>query len=174
MDQKNNPTIANHLIAVYDLENFVQLAKKFTQSEIFILLHELQILVIDTLIPLNPLVIKNMGDANLMVFTEENLDEKLLTLLELKGSIEAYLKNRGHHHRAAFSAHYGEVAVGLFGREPFVARDAFGEAINITFLMNGKPFRGRFGISPQLFRKLASEARTSFHKYTPPVVYLAE
>jgi hypothetical protein len=29
-------------------------------------------------------------------------------------------------------------------------------------------------ISPQAFRKLSPATRKSFHKYTPPVVYVAE
>jgi len=40
--------------------------------------------------------------------------------------------------------------------------------------MNGKPWKGRFTISPQLFRKLDAATRKSFHKYTPPVTYLAD
>jgi class 3 adenylate cyclase len=174
MDHTSNLTVKNHLIAVYDIENFVQLSKNLTHTELFSMLNDLQIMIIDFLAPLHPIMIKNMGDANLMIFSEDNLDEKLLVVLQLKEKIEAFLHDRGFNHRAAFSMHYGEIAVGLFGKEPFAARDAFGEPINVTFLINGKPFRGRFCITPQLFRQLKSETRKKFHKYTPPISYLAE
>ena len=174
MDQTTHVTVNNHLIAVYDIENFVQLAKKLTHTESFTLLNKLQIFIIDTLTPFQPVLIKNVGDANLMVLPDEHLDEKLLALLKLKTDMETFLHDRGFNHRAAFSAHYGEIAVGPFGREPFASTDAFGDAINVTFLMNGKPFRGRFSITPQLFRKLKPDTRKKFHKFTPPVSYLAD
>ncbi len=174
MDQPNQPVIKEHLIAVYDLENFVAMARKLSLPETFGLLNELQILTIETLLPSRPVVIKNLGDANLMVFPTEEPDAVILGLLSLKEKIESFLHDQGFSNRAAFSAHYGEVIVGPFGREPFAGVDVFGEAVNVAFLTNGKPFRGRFNITPQLFRKLNAVTRKSFHKFTPPVTYLAE
>ena len=64
--------------------------------------------------------------------------------------------------------------VGELGEYPYNSIDAFGESINTTFIMNGRPFKARFNISPQLFRKLDKDTRKIFHKFTPPVVYIAE
>ena len=92
----------------------------------------------------------------------------------MKNEIEKLLKSKGFNNKVSFSNHYGEITIGKLGVEPFETIDAFGDSINTTFVMNGKPFRGRFNISPQLFRKLNSETRKIFHKYTPSIVYIAD
>ncbi|MBN2351727.1 MAG: adenylate/guanylate cyclase domain-containing protein [Spirochaetales bacterium] len=174
MDQSPSLIIKEHLIAVYDLESFGPIMGKLPPAELFALLNCLQVLTIETLAPHRPLIVKNDGDANFMVFEPVEWDDKVRALLSLKEKLESDLKNRGYHCRASFSAHCGEIAVGRLGKEPFLSLDAFGEPVGVTFIMNGKPWKGRFNISPQLFRKLDAATRKLFHKYTPPVTYLAE
>ncbi len=174
MDQNSSLIIKEHLMAVYDLENFGPLMGKLPPAELFAVLNGLQVLTIETLAPHRPLIVKNVGDANFMVFEADDWDARLGALLTLKEKLEADLKRRGFNCRASFSAHCGEIAVGFLGKEPFLSLDAFGEQVNVTFIMNAKPWKGRFNISPQLFRKLDGETRKRFHKYTPPVTYLAE
>jgi class 3 adenylate cyclase len=174
MDQTSPLIVQDHLLAVYDLENFGRISQKLALPALFGLMNDLQIMTVETLQAHQPLVIKNNGDANFMVFSADDFDARVKALLKLKETIEAHLKNKGFTSRASFSAHCGEVAVGLLGKEPFLNMDAFGEAVSVTFLMNAKPFRGRFNISPQLFRKLDSATRKIFHKFTPPITYLAD
>ena len=164
----------HHLISVYDIVNFVQITKKLSTPEIFDLMRRIHGITVESLLPCNPMIIKNLGDANLMIFDAEDIDRKVNTLHLLKQRIEDFLKDRGFPGKASFSSHYGEITVGEIGIEPFKNRDAFGEELNSTFLLNGKPYRGRFTISPQLFRKLSGESRRKYHKFTPAIMYTAE
>jgi class 3 adenylate cyclase len=163
-----------HIISLYDIENFIQISKKLDSPDIFRLMNELQKLIIGKLKDADPIIIKNIGDSNLMVFKTDNIDDTIKTLYTLKDEIEDFLKTKGFHNKISFSTHYGEITTGMFGIQPFQSMDAFGDPINIAFMMNGKPFRGRFTISPQLFRKLNKETRKIFHKYTAPIVYIAD
>ena len=49
-----------------------------------------------------------------------------------------------------------------------------GDSVNNAAMLAGKDYRARFVITPQVFRKLKPETRKKFHKFTPPVVYIAE
>lgn len=164
----------DHLISVYDIDGFVRICKKLSSSEVFDLIRELQVLAVKELASLEPQVFKNLGDGNLIVFSKKDIDRKVMGLHRLKSRIEDLLEQQGYSVKCSFALHYGEVTLGDIGMEPFSHRDAFGDAVNQTFLLNGKPYRGRFTISPQLFRKLDSATRKIFHKFTPPIVYTAE
>lgn len=174
MDTMNHPITKEHIISIYDLENFLQISKKLDTEDVFNLLNELQILIIQSLTEYEPTIIKNIGDSNLFVFTVENIDNKILALFNLKQKIEDFLKSKGFTSKASFSSHIGKITLGEFGVEPYKSIHAFGDSINIAFKMNGQPFKGRFTISPQLFRRLLPESRKLFHKYSPPTVYTAE
>ncbi|MCP4163731.1 MAG: hypothetical protein GY760_27035 [Deltaproteobacteria bacterium] len=174
MDSKKELSIDDYIISVCDLENFIKISKALDSREVFNLLDDIQILIVNSLLDLEPVLIKNIGDGNLIIFKKENVDVKISALYNLKKEIEALLKSRGFNTKASFSNHYGEVTIGKLGIKPFESIDAFGESINTTFVMNGKPFRGRFNISPQLFRKLDRETRKIFHKYTPQIMYIAD
>jgi len=174
MEKTNYLITKEHIISFYDLENFLQISKKYDTEGLFNFLNELQILVIHSLIEYEPKIIKNIGDSNLFIFSVDNVDKKIIALFNLKQKIEDFLKTRGFTSNASFSSHIGEITVGEFGIDPYKSIDAFGDSINITFKMNGQPFKGRFTISPQLFRRLLPGTRKLFHKYTPPIVYTAE
>ena len=160
--------VKDHLISIYDLEGFVRITKKIKDTPenrgdgLFEFINNIQILTIKTLAEYDPVLIKNIGDANLMIFEPDNIDEKIKALIVLKQKLESYLKENGYNNKASFAAHYGEISVGEIGIEPFKFKDAFGDAINIAFKTNGKPFRGRFNITPQLFRQL-KDTRKLFH-----------
>lgn len=162
------------IIALYDLENFVRIAKKLNSRETFSLINEIHSLSIESVKGFSPHMIKSVGDSTMMVFDDEKADEIIRELHTLKQKIEELLISKGFNNKASFSCHYGELTSGTLGVPPFESFDAFGEAINTTFVMNGKPFPGRFIISPQLFRKLNKETRKLYHKYTPQIVYIAD
>ncbi len=164
----------NHLISVYDIENFVKITKNLSTPELFDLMNQIQILTIEALRERKPVVVKNLGDSNLMVFDTNGIDLTITALYKLKSDLEEFLKSRGIAVKVSFSSHYGEISVGPFGAEPFRQTDAFGEELNRAFLLNGKPYRGRFTISPELFRKLGADSRKRFHKFTPQIMYTSE
>jgi class 3 adenylate cyclase len=164
----------DHVVAVYDLENFTSISKKRPPGEVLTIIHELYTLAITGLDEAKPLLIKSIGDAGLIVFNTSAIDAVVLELYRLKQSMENHLKSKGFSNKLSFSCHTGEIAIGKIGMPPFESVDAFGEPINTAFMMTGKPFRGRFNISPQLFRKLHGDTRKVFHKYTPPIIYIAD
>lgn len=167
-------TTKNQIIALFDLENFVRIAKKLNSAETFILINEIHTLSMASLMVFKPSIAKNIGDSTMFILNDDEPDRLVQELFFLKKKIEQYLFGKGFNNKASFSCHFGEVTFGKIGIPPYESLDAFGEAINTTFVMNGTPFRGRFNISPQLFRKLGSETRKMFHKYTPQIVYIAE
>ena len=72
-------------------------------------------------------------------------------------------------------AHYGQFM--LIYPPPFTAPDLLGETVNITVRLGSggqKSHPGRLILTATAFRKLAPETRKSFHKFTEPIVYLAE
>lgn len=117
-------------------------------------------------------IIKYIGDASLIVFPADDTDAGVRTLTRLKQRVDAVLKARGHGGRLACSAHVGPVA--LVRLPPVDQPDVLGETVNIAAMAGGSHGPGRFAVTPQVFRKLAPETRKAFHKFTPPIVYLAE
>ena len=127
MDTDAKIILKDHIISMYDLDNFIHIAKKLKVSELFHFLNNLQIITIETILEYKPEIIKNIGDSNLIIFSTDNLDEKVMALYRLKEKIENYIKSNGFNHRVSFFSHYGEVAVGYIGKEPFLTKDAFGD-----------------------------------------------
>ncbi len=119
-------------------------------------------------------VIKFIGDSALSVFPEEAADEGVRTLISLKARLEAYLSQKGFPNKLRVTAHFGEVAIGLFGEGHCRQLDLFGDAVNTAAVLERAGHGGRLVISPQAFRKLSAATRKVFHRYTPPKVYLAE
>ena len=171
---KSEVFTGDYLISVYDIENFVKNTKNLSTPELFDLMNQIQGITIETLRERNPIVIKNLGDSNLMIFDTSGINLTISALYSLKSDLEQLLKNRGVAVKVSFSSHCGEISVGSFGIEPFSQTDAFGEGLNRAFLLNGKPYRGRFTISPELFRKLGADSRKRFHKYTPRIKYTSD
>lgn len=168
----------NLLVCVLDIENFVQLAKSFKKSNraenLFVLLDKLAQITSQNVAQAGGVVIKYIGDSALIVFSEENVDSAVNALYDLKGELESFIETKGFHNKISLSLHFGETAIGYLGKEPYRWLDVIGDTVQLAFSMNGKPFKGRFTITPQVFRKLKSETRKIFHKFTPQIVYIAE
>jgi class 3 adenylate cyclase len=174
MDIKTEPETAEYIIALYDLENFTKISKERDSTYVFKLLDRIYSLTIEKMNSHGLVHIKNIGDASLMILNAGDPDDRVMALNDLKGELESLLRHEGFSNRFSFSSHVGEVTLGYIGVDPFVSLDSFGDAINVTFTMEGKPFRNRFTISPRLFRRLGKDTRRIFHKYTPQIVYLAD
>lgn len=167
----------NLLVCVYDLTNFVQLAKSFSSNRaenLFALLDELAQITSQKVDEAGGIVIKYIGDSALIVFAEDDVDAGVKILYELKQDLEAFLDARGFRNKVAFALHFGETAIGYMGKAPYRWLDIIGDTVQTVFVMGGKPFPGRFVITPQVFRKLKPETRKMFHKFTPQIVYLAD
>jgi class 3 adenylate cyclase len=117
-------------------------------------------------------IIKYIGDASLIAFPAADTDAGVRALLRLKQRVDGVLAARGHGGRLACSAHVGQIA--LVRLPPVDQLDVLGDTVNTAAMAGRSQGPGRFAVTPQVFRKLESETRKAFHKFTPPVVYLAE
>jgi len=115
-------------------------------------------------------IIKYIGDAVFVAFPAEAADEGVRALLVLREQLIARFAPRGI--GVTVTVHVGEVVVARM--KPFATVDIFGEAVNIAFTMDRRANRGRLVISPQAFRRLSPQMRTRFHRYTPPIAYVAQ
>lgn len=120
-------------------------------------------------------LIKYIGDSALGYFPPEKIDEGMAALLAMQKEIEDSFSRDGRKTGLRIGAHYGPFAVCSFA--PFDDRaDLVGETVNIAAMTGSggqSNHRNRLIITPEAFRKLGSETRKLFHKYTEPLVYLA-
>ena len=137
-------------------------------TEVFARLDEFYQLTEDVVEAAGGLVIRFMGDAALVVFPGELADAGVGALLDLKCRTDGWLAERRLPNRLHVNAHVGPVTLGPMGRRRTL--DVIGHTVNTTATMGAKSF----GLSAQAFRKLTPERRRLFHRFSPPVLYLAE
>ena len=160
------------LICFTDMTGFAQAAKTLGTEAAVEMLRGLAIMMDDHLKPTPGWIVKYIGDASLIVFPDEWVDRGVSALLELKNACDAYLSDRDLPNRITFAMHFGEIMVVRL--PPVEGLDIMGDAVNTTARLEGGRSKGRFVISPQVFRKLQPATRKRFHKFTPPVVYYGE
>lgn len=174
-DEIKKPIKTNLLVCFCDLYRFLDVVKKTKDTlEVFDILNGMAITIIRSIKKTKGRVIKFIGDSALIVFPEDSVDEGMLRLLELRDKVVGYFKSRNIDIKMHVGVHFGEVAIGPFGEEPFRSIDLFGDSVNRAAVLAGREYRGKFIITPQAFRKLKPETRKIFHKFTPPIVYIAE
>lgn len=174
-DNLKEVELRNLLVAFYDIRGFLKIAKKQTDAiAMFSLLNGMAIRTIDALEKTNGRLIKFVGDSALIIFPEDDVDAGVLTMLEMKVDLEGYFRDRGFDVTIAFGLHYGEAAIGPYGKEPYRAIDVLGHTVNHAAMMERGNQKDSFTISPQAFKQLSPATRKRFRKFTPPIVYTAE
>ena len=169
------PRRVNLLISFMDILGFMKFTKKMQDpTEVFDLLNGWAAAIVAEVEPAGGKVIKFIGDSCLSIFTEDKVDAGIQALLTAKRKGEDYLQGKGFATKIRATAHFGEVAIGEFGSGQCKGLDVLGDSVNIAATLDGGDRRGRLILSPQAFRKLEATSRKGFHKYTPPVVYVAE
>jgi class 3 adenylate cyclase len=169
------PQRATLLISFMDIQGFLSIAQKVQDSlEVFDLLNGWAGVVTPIVSRAGGYLVKFIGDACLMIFPEDSVDKGVLGIMELKAASEKYFNQKGFSNKLRATAHFGEVVVGPFGVAPHQAVDVLGDTVNTAASLEKVDRRGQLIISPQAFRKLSPSTRKLFHKYTPPVVYIAE
>ncbi len=120
-------------------------------------------------------IVKYIGDSALGYFPTEKINAGIGALLAMQKEIETELDVNGHRTGVRIGAHYGPF---VFAPMPPIERpDIQGETVNIAATLGSggqSKHRDRFILTPEAFRKLDPETRTRFHKFTEPIVYLAE
>ena len=122
--------------------------------------------------PTSGQIIKYIGDAILIAFPEDDADAGVDTMMELQRRLHAEFEQLDLPTRVSMGLHVGEVVVGRM--KPIDTPDIFGEAVDRAVTIDRRQHRGRVVISPETFRRLAAATRKAFHKFTPPMVYVAE
>lgn len=153
------------LVALADCARFMQRSRGRTSAELFVELNDLYRLIEDTITAAGGFVIKFMGDAALIVFADELVDAGIMTLLELKSTVDNWLVSRHLGESLVVNAHVGEVTLGRMGRAGHL--DIVGETVHIAATLGAR----NFGLSQQAFRRLSPEHRKQFQRYTPPIHY---
>ena len=174
-DNIQKPIKTNLLICFGDLYRFIDVAKKLENAlDMFDLLNGMAVTIIRHISNTRGRVIKFIGDSVLIVFPEDSVDEGMLLLLEMREKVAEYFSSRDIDMKMHIGVHFGEVAIGPLGQDPLRTIDVLGDPVSRAAVLAGREYRGKFVITPQAFRKLKPETRKRFHKFTPPVVYIAE
>jgi adenylate cyclase len=160
------PIQTNALVALCDCSRFMQQARGRPSAQLFAELNELYTLTEDAVAAAGGLVVKFMGDAALVVFPEDLADQGIMALLDLKTTVDRWLRSRPLGNSLYVDVHFGEVTLGRMGRAGRL--DVIGETVNIAAKLGSRGF----GLSQQAFRCLSPEHRKLFHRFTPPVLYL--
>jgi class 3 adenylate cyclase len=162
----DSPIQANTLVAFCDCSRFMQGSKGSSSAELFANLNDFYLLVEDAMQAAGGLVVKFMGDAALVIFSEELADQGIMALLELKATVDRWIQDRPLGQSLHINAHFGEVTLGRMGRAGNL--DVIGETVHVAATLGSRGF----GLSQQAFRQLTPEHRQLFQKFTPPVLYL--
>lgn len=160
--------VVNALVACSDLTGYIRLAKSGAEEQTFRLLNDFAELTGDIIEGAGGQVIKFMGDAALILFTEEKVNEGITALLRLQREGDEFLAAKSVSCRQHIRAHYGPVVIGELGTRTDKRIDVLGANVNAMFLLKTSGFT----ITPEVFRKLNAHSRTYFKKHTPPITYI--
>ena len=175
LDDLEESTIQKLLVIFYDIKGFASIARKISNPlDGFRLIEGMSNIAIDTLQASGGTLIKFIGDSALIVYPEDLLDDGVMTMLDLKQDLESYLAQNGFDSKLVFGLHFGEVAIGPFGKTPYRRLDVMGDGVQQAAIVADGRQKSNFVVTPQLFRSLQPETRKHFHKFTPPIVYTAE
>lgn len=156
------------LIAFVDLTRFAAQSQRIDDQVLADTIDSFYELVAATVQSAGGKVVKFLGDAALIVFPEDVVDQAVETLLTLKTSVDQMMSASGWECRLAVKVHFGSVIAGLFGARDEKRYDVIGKDVNTTAMLEASGVT----LTVDAFGKLGSELRTRFKKQTPPVTYI--
>jgi class 3 adenylate cyclase len=156
------------LIAFTDLTRFTKRALRTPDHELAESIDDFYQRVSEVVSSGGGRVVKFIGDAALIVFPADRVDDGVVALLELKRDIDAWLDDVDWDSRMIVKVHFGTVVAGHYGTEGDRRFDIIGKDVNATARLDSRGF----AISVDAFRKLSSETRKRFKKHTPPITYI--
>ncbi len=162
------------LVFFTDLTQYHRLVKDATFEEEAALLTQFAQITHDTVAGHGGTLIKYISDSALGYFPDTHVDEGIDALLQMKHRVEHEMVIGGKPAGIRIAAHYGPFYVVHY--PPFNTPDVLGDAVNIAVRLGEggqSEHQGKLIVSAQTFRKLSPETRKNFHKYTPPILYLA-
>ena len=156
------------LVVFCDLTNYAKLSRKIDEIEVFAYLSNIYEIIGEIIESSYGQIIKFIGDAVLITFEENDIDNGIIALKKLKTEIDSYNKKMKYESQFIIKAHFGQVAAGMIGTKNKKMYDIFGNVVNISATL---PSNG-FAISVEAFRQLKPETRKLFKKHTPPITYI--
>ncbi len=167
-EEIQSPQEMNCAVSFFDLTSFARYVRKCSSHELFELLSHYSEFVGDVIEGAGGCVIKFIGDAGLVAFSEEGVDRGVVGLCKLKQDGDEWLAGRGMPCKHIIKVHFGPVICGPVGTRSEKKLDIFGQTVNVAATLSSKGF----SMTPQVFRKLSKDTRKLFKKHTPPVTYI--
>ncbi|MBI3038337.1 adenylate/guanylate cyclase domain-containing protein [bacterium] len=163
-----SPTQEDVLVSFTDFTLYMKTTQELTAVEDFELMRGFFSLAGRIIEPAGGRLIKPMGDAAMIVFPAEKVDEGVKALIRVKEEADSYMQKRKFPCRLVVKAHFGPAALGPMGTDTWSIPDVYGQTVNsaATLVSRG------MAITPQVFRKLSPQTRSLFKKHTPPVRYI--
>lgn len=156
------------LIAFADLTRFAVQSSRLSDSELADTMDAFYEKVAAHVDAAGGMVVKFIGDAALIVFSEEQASRGVESLLALKEDVDGWFASRGWECRLVVKAHFGRVVAGPFGAAAEKRFDVLGKEVNAAAMLDSTGV----ALSVEAFRKLEPEARKRFKKHTPTVTYI--
>jgi adenylate cyclase len=154
-------------VAFFDLSRMAEWTSPAEDEQVAGFLQEFYALAAAHLEAAGGQIVKLMGDAGLVIFPEEGVEQGVFALAELTQAARAAGLERGFDVYLNVSVHFGPVLQGTFGPPGQERFDVIGKTVNIAARL------GRRGItlSQQAFRCLSPEGRERFQKISRPTTY---
>ncbi len=156
------------LVAFTDMTGFARMCKNLSPEEIFNFLEEYYLINGETIEKAGGKIVKFMGDASLIIFEADRVNEGVIALLNLKKETERWLESKSGKNKLIIKTHIGPVMCGPIGTENHKAFDVFGLTVNTAAMLQSHGF----AMTPQVFRKLSSKTRKKFKKHTQAISYI--
>ncbi len=151
------------LVSFVDLSRFVMASQRLSPEALAAMLDEFYERIANTITGDGGVVVKYIGDAALIVFDDDLIDDGVSALLELKKEIDAWLKGQGLACELVVQVHFGPVVAGPFGAAGNKRFDVVGPTVNATATMTSRDF----ALTDQAFKKLSEELKKSFTRHPP-------
>lgn len=159
---------ADLLIVFADLTLFTRTARGMADADLAAFCQELYERTATAVEASGGTVVKFMGDAAMIVFGRERADAGVACLLELKRSIDQWMKSLDRPCRLIVKVHAGTAILGMFGGGSIQRLDVIGTSVNQTARLESQGI----ALSAPAFRSLSPATRKLFKKHTPEISYI--
>jgi len=169
LDAIQVPERRNLLVAFSDLSAFARAVEGQSEEAIFALMADYYELVGDIVTGGGGKVVKFIGDAVLLTFSEQAINTGVLALRTLKKQGDRFFSSRGTSCRHTIKAHFGPVCCGPIGTRDNKHFDLFGHVVNIAARLPGNGIV----LTLPIFSRLAPETGQYFKRHEPSATYIS-
>lgn len=156
------------LVAFVDLTGFAAQSARIGDEELAVVIDAYYQLVAERVSAAGGRTVKFIGDAALVVFAEDRIDDAVEALLDFKVDGDRYLEAARWDCRVTVKAHFGSVIAGPYGARGEERFDVVGRNVNTAAMLESTGV----ALSAEAFRKLSPAMRRRFKKHTWPVTYI--